>query len=254
MTDSASSISVDSRLTVSKAGFSGYAGIFGELLVDRFTCRAYRDTPVPLETIRAILELAQLTASWCNTQPWQTIVTAGATTRALVETLMVHGPAMLSAPEPDYPYPDSYRGIYADRKREVGRQLYGCMGVARGDHAGASRQAQENLRLFGAPHVAIITVDRALGVYGAVDCGAYLSNFMLAARAFSIDTSPQAALAGCAPLIRAALDIGEDRAILCGISFGYGIADHAANGFRTGRAKIDAVAFFRGFSSNEASR
>ena len=217
MNTGAGSISIDSRRSVGDAGYSGQVGTLGGLLVDRYTCRAYSDTPVPPETIRAILSIAQLTASWCNTQPWEVVVTGGAATRRLVDMLLTDGPELLSDPKPDYPYPEAYRGIYAERKREVGRQLYGSVGVVKGDREGGTRQARENLRLFGAPHVAIITVDRSLGLYGAVDCGAYISNFMLAARAFSVDTSPQAALAGCAPLLRAALGHDDDRALVCGM-------------------------------------
>jgi proline dehydrogenase len=40
--------------------------------------------------------------------------------------------------------------------------------VVRGDREASGRQARENFRLFGAPHVAIVTTDAALGTYGAV--------------------------------------------------------------------------------------
>lgn len=253
MTAGTADCSIDYRRMVRDAALPEPAGTLGNLLADRFTCRAYQGTPVARETIRRILEIAQLTASWCNTQPWEVIITAGETTSRLVAALTTEGPAMLSVPQPDFPFPSEYRGVYLDRKREVGKQLYESVGVARGDRAAASRQAQENLRLFGAPHVAIITVDRGLGHYGAVDSGAYVTNFMLAARAFGIDTTPQAALAGCAPLIRRELDIGEDRVILCGISLGYGVAEHAANSFRAGRARLDAAASFRGFAGEAAA-
>ena len=58
-----------------------------------------------------------------------------------------------------------------------------------------AKQALENFNFFGAPHVAIITTDEALGVYGAVDCGGYVTSFMLAAQALGVATVPQAALA-----------------------------------------------------------
>jgi hypothetical protein len=52
----------------------------------------------------------------------------------------------------------------------------------RGDREAYAKQGLENYRLFGAPHVAIVTSDEALGTYGAVDCGAYVNNFLLAAQ------------------------------------------------------------------------
>ena len=47
----------------------------------------------------------------------------------------------------------------------------------------SAAQTQENFALFGAPHVAILTVDATLGVYGAVDTGLYIGSFLLAAHA-----------------------------------------------------------------------
>ena len=64
------------------------------------------------------------------------------------------------------------------------------------------RQALENYNFFGAPHVAIIHTDEALGIYGAIDCGAYVGNFMLAAQALGLGTIPQAALARHSGMIR----------------------------------------------------
>ena len=67
---------------------------------------------------------------------------------------------------------------------------------------GYAKQALENFNFFGAPHVAIIHTDEALGVYGAIDCGGYVRNFMLAAQAMGVGTIPQAALALHSGLMR----------------------------------------------------
>jgi hypothetical protein len=75
----------------------------------------------------------------------------------------------------------------------------------------------ENFCLFGAPHVAIVTTDRALGTYGAVDCGAYVANFALAARSLGVAVIAQAALAAYPAFWREQLDLSEDRLVVCGI-------------------------------------
>ena len=107
------------------------------------------------------------------------------------------------APEDgDFPFPREYLGVYLERRRESGFQLYNTLGIARGDKAAYAKQALENYNFFGAPHVAIIHTDEALGVYGAIDCGAYVGNFMLAAQALGLGTIPQAALARQSGLIR----------------------------------------------------
>ena len=79
----------------------------------------------------------------------------------------------------------------------------------RGDKAAYAKQALENYNFFGAPHVAIIHTDEPLGIYGAIDCGAYVGNFMLAAQALGLGTIPQAALARHSGLIRRHFKLGR---------------------------------------------
>ena len=112
------------------------------------------------------------------------------------------------------------------------------MGIANGDREASAQQGKENFRLFGAPHVAIITTDEALGVYGAVDCGAYVANFLLAATSLGVATIAQAALAARGPLVRAHFGLPDDRRLVCGISFGFADTEHPANRFRTSRAPL----------------
>jgi len=109
----------------------------------------------------------------------------------------------------------------------------------------ASRRWRTTTYFFGAPHVAIIHTDEPLGIYGAIDCGAYVSNFMLAAQALGLGTIPQAALARQSGLIRRHFNLGDDRRVVCGISFGFADHAHKVNSYRTSRASVaDTVTFF----------
>ena len=214
------------------------------LLSARHSCRAFRPDPVERSVIERILSAAQKTASWCNAQPWRLIITSGEETERFRRDLCEHVAA--AKPEPDIPFPREYRGVYLQRRRQCGFQLYDSVGIARGDREASTKQARENFRLFGAPHVAIVTTDEALGVYGVADCGAYLSNFMLAAASLGVASIAQASLASYSGFIRSHFEIPGDRTILCGISFGYEDPDHPANAFRTNRAASDEVVSWRG--------
>ncbi|HSK41142.1 MAG TPA: nitroreductase, partial [Arenibaculum sp.] len=186
------------------------------LMSARFSCRGFLPQPVPRGDIERILALAQRTASWCNAQPWQLVITSGDATERFRRRLLEAGgePA-----EPDFPWPREYRDVYLERRRECGFALYNSVGIGRGDREGAARQHLENFRLFGAPHVAIVTSPEALGVYGAVDCGAYVGNFMLAARSLGLACIAQAALAMRPALVRDHFGLPADRLVVCGISF-----------------------------------
>src|SRR3954451_21087208 len=217
--------------------------ILEALLRERYSVRAFKPEPVPRATIERVLNAAQKTASWCNSQPWQLAIASGAATkkfRDVIYAAAVSGKSNTG----DFPFPREYRGVYLERRRESGFQLYNSLGIARGDKAGYARQALENFNLFGAPHVAIVHTDEALGVYGAIDCGGYVTSFMLAAQALGIATVPQAALAFHSEVVRKHFALGDDRRVVCGISFGFADRDHKANSYRTTRASVaDTVTF-----------
>jgi nitroreductase len=218
-------------------------GVLEELLGERYSCRAYRPDPVPRPTIERILAAAQRTASWCNSQPWQVVIASGAAKERF--RAAIYAAASSGAPDDgDFSFPREYRGVYLERRRESGFQLYNTLGIARGDRAAYARQALENFNFFGAPHVAIIHSDEALGIYGAIDCGAYVGNFLLAAQALGLGTIPQAALAHQSGLIRRHFGLGDDRRVVCGISFGFPDRNHKINSYRTSRAGIPDTATF----------
>jgi nitroreductase len=206
------------------------------LLYERHSCRGFLPQLVPEATIRHILELAQLTASWCNTQPWQVVVTSGEATERFRRAMLER--AATAPRNPDLPFPREYSGKYLERRRACGLRLYESVGIVRGDRAASERQAAENFRLFGAPHVAIITSPEPLGIYGAIDCGAYIGNFMLAAQSIGVASIAQAALAAHSGFIRDYFDLGNDCRVVCGISFGYEDSAHPANGCRTRRVGL----------------
>ena len=208
---------------------------FDDALAQRFSCRAYRPDPVPEATIEAIVRSAQQVPSWCNAQPWQLIVTRGAGTDRFRDAL--YAAAMTTPPAPDMPWPDGYPDIYGERRRACGFQLYDAVGIEKGDRVASGRQMMENYRLFGAPHVAIVTSARVLGPYGAMDTGGFVTAFCLAAATHGVASIAQAAIAAQSPFVRTYFDIPEDRMILCAISFGFADSDHPANSFRTDRAE-----------------
>jgi nitroreductase len=144
-------------------------------------------------------------------------------------------------PTPDFPFPRRYEGIYRERRKVCGVQLYHSLGIGREDKAAAQEQSLENFRMFGAPHLALITTEEDLGVYGAIDCGLYVSHFLLAAKSLGVDAIAQAALASYPQLVRGEFSLPESRQLVCGISFGYADGAHPIHGYRTDRASLTEV-------------
>ncbi|PRZ44114.1 nitroreductase [Antricoccus suffuscus] len=215
-----------------------------ELLNDRYSCRAFTDQPVPEADMREMFAVAQRTPSWCNSQAWQVVVTSGETTDKFRAGLRQDA-ANTPSDTYDIPGPEKYTGVYQERRRGAGFGLYGALGIARDDYDARNAQMALNFDLFGAPHTAIITSDKLLGTYGAVDCGAYVSTLLLAAESLGIAAIPQAAVARQSKFVREFFDIGDDRLVVCAVSFGYADHEHPVNSFRTDRASVDEAVDFR---------
>jgi len=218
---------------------TGDAEVLEALLTSRHSCRAFQEQPVPADVIERMLRLAQCSPSWCNTQNWQVIITSGAATERLRAASAAF--AADNPPTPDLPFPARYTGVFQERRRECGWQLYQSVGIERGDREASAREMAKNFEFFGAPHLAIITVERDHGFYGGVDAGVYLGCLLLAAESLGVAAVPQAAIGGIAPVIRRQFDLSSDRLVLCGVSFGYPEPDAPVNSFRTTRARLAEV-------------
>jgi hypothetical protein len=119
------------RGATSRAEAGEDAELVARLLAARFSCRAFRPDPVPEADILRLLNAAQLSASWCNTQPWQVTITSGAGTERFREAVFEH--ASNNPPRvADFDLP-SYEGVYRDRRRSAGWRLYESVGIGRGD-------------------------------------------------------------------------------------------------------------------------
>ena len=214
-----------------------------QVLSARHSCRGFRPDPVPQEVIARMVTAAGRAPSWCNAQPWKLTVTRGEETDRFRAALLDE--VATGTPCPDLPWPERYPGVHGARRRECGLQLYEAVGIAREDRAARAEQSMENYRLFGAPHVAIVHSEAALGPYGAMDTGGFVTAFMLAATALGVGSIAQASVAAYAPFVRAHFGLPETRLILCAISFGWPDPEHPANRFRTGRAALDEVCDIR---------
>lgn len=212
----------------------------------RFSCRAFLPTPVAREQIAEILRVASRAASGTNTQPWKVYVLGGAARDELVEKICAAHDALRADPrlaeqyreEYDY-YPAQWVSPYIDRRRENGWGLYGLLGIEKGDKRAMHAQHQRNYRFFDAPVGLMFTLDRVLGRGSLVDCGMFLQNVMLAARARGLHTCPQAAWNPFASIILPHIGAAPDEMLLCGMALGQADPSARVNSFRTPREPAD---------------
>lgn len=216
-----------------------------EAISTRKSARAFLPTPVPAEIVEQILSVASRAPSGTNMQPWKVYVMSGAGltrfTDALVDTYLHHSEG--HSREHAY-YPSPLPEPYISRRRKVGWDLYGLLGIEKGDKVRMKQQHARNFRFFDAPVGMIITIDRVMEIGSWLDLGMFIQNIMIAARGHGLHTCPQAAFAEFHTVIREQLDISQEEVVVCGMALGHIDPDAIENTLVTERAPLSEFARF----------
>ncbi|MFW0756389.1 nitroreductase [Pseudomonas sp. H11T01] len=216
-------------------------------IASRRSIRAFLPTPVPREEIESILDIARFCATGVNMQPWRVhVVTGEAKTQLSCAIAEVdNNPSLSSHLEDAYEYyPREWTSPYVDRRRKVGWELYGLLGIEKGDKQRMHAQHGRNYRFFDAPVGLIFTIDRVLKEGSLLDYGMFLQAVMVAARGRNLHTCPQAAFLKYHHVISQALMIPADQMLVCGMSLGYADESSIENTLVTDREPVSAFSTF----------
>ena len=226
---------------------TGYDGMntVEELISQRRSLRGFLSDPVPVETVRRILTLAGRAPSGTNMQPWMGHVLTGAALRRVTDGLMnaANDPDLVHESEFPY-YPPKFFDPYRARRRKVGWDLYGILGIEKGDYAKTRKQHDRNLVFFDAPVGIFFTTHRDLRIGSWLDFGMFLQNVMILARSHGLETCPQAAFSSFHKTIRGLVDIGDDYIVICGMAIGHADWSRPECALLTERAPVDELFTF----------
>jgi len=221
-----------------------------EALRTRRSTRAFLPKPVAEADLRMLIELAGRAPSGSNIQPWRVHVVTGAVRDELVRRIME---AIQRDGEGSYErewnyYPLRWREPFVSRRRKVGWDLYGLLGIPKGDFERSEAYRLRNYEFFGAPVGLVFTLDEDLEIGSWLDLGIFIGNLMTAARGFGLDTCPQAAFGRPHRIIRELLGIPEREMVVCGMALGYADPDGLINRLHTDRAAVEEFTTFHGFA------
>lgn len=221
--------------------------IIDRAITSRRSVRAFLDTPVDAAIIRAILEVSSRAPSGTNTQPWKVYVLTGAAKQSLsdeiVATFMDAQKAAAHQEEYDY-YPKEWIEPFIGRRRKVGFDLYGLLGLKKDDKAGMTRQHARNYQFFDAPVGLIFTIDRIMGKGSWLDYGMFMENVMISAVGHGLATCPQAAFNQFHKIIERQLNLPTNETVVCGMALGYEDKTAIENTLKTSRASADEFVKF----------
>lgn len=225
------------------------AAIVDAAMTTRRSVRAFLPKPVPRAVVEEILDIAARAPSGTNMQPWRVHALAGAPLTAFCDAIEGTFLAGDHGEVREYKYyPDEFFEPYLSRRRQVGFAMYDLLSIKRGEAEKMKAQHAQNFRFFGAPVGLICTIDKRLNVGSWLDYGFFLGNICTAVRGRGLDTIPQAAFASLPNAIRAALNLPDQEAIVCGMAIGYADPDATINQLRTPRAPASEFTRFAGFA------
>lgn len=211
-----------------------------DAVASRHSVRAFTDQAVSREQIIELLSLAARAPSGTNIQPWQVFVATGDALVQLKAKLVEAFYASLTGAfvaQEAYPYyPAEWFEPYKSRRKALGLDLYGLLGIPKEDQKGMMAQTARNFQLFDAPVGLFLFCDERMGQGALLDCGMFAQNIMLLAREQGLGTCPQAALNPFHTVIRESLQIPEHLRMVCTISLGHEDTTQVVNQLSTPRA------------------
>ena len=218
-------------------------------LDSRRSIRAFLPKEVSRQDLEDILRLAARAPSGSNTQPWKVHVLTGASRQGLSDKIMAAymDPAQAGQHKEEYDYyPPQWVAPYIDRRRKVGWDLYGLLGITKGDKSRMQAQQGRNYTFFDAPVGLIFTVDRVMGRGSWLDYGMFLGNLMTAARARGLDTCAQAAFNHYNRIVAEHLGLADSEMVVVGMALGYADPSAIENTLLADREPVSAFTSFHG--------
>jgi nitroreductase len=220
-----------------------------EAIMTRRSIRRFLPDPIPMESLRRILEGAGRAPSGHNIQPWKVYAVAGAPkerlSAAILDALTDSAPDPLEA-EFDY-YPTEWVEPYIGRRRKLGFDLYSVLGIAREDKEARGRQMNRNFTFFDAPVALFVTFDRRCATGTFMDIGMFIENILLGARGEGLHTCGQAAFLPFYKVIAEHLSMDPTERLACAISIGYEDPSAPENRFPIDKLGVDDYSTFIGF-------
>ena len=224
-----------------------------EAINRRKSIRAFKSDPVPREILKEVMELALRAPSYDNTQPWEFAIVTGKKLEGIKQAFVKKAEEGRN-PDTDIPRPREFPEPYDTRRRTIGRKVLELKGISREDKEKRGRWLLQGLRLFEAPCVIYIYIDRSfyrqgdgLNIWPIFDCGLVAENIILLATRYGLGTIAQIQAVVYPDVLRKVLGIPDSKLIVLGISVGYPDWDDPINQFHSEREPLDKVTKWYGF-------
>lgn len=219
-----------------------------EAVRQRRSIRHFLPSPVPLDTLKKILDVARWAPSGSNIQAWKIIAVAGEhkekITRMALATQTSLG-APKDDPFPIYP-PDLWEPLRS-RRFKLAEDMYAALQIPREDKPARLRQVSRNYEFFGAPAGLFFVIDRRMAHGQWAHLGMLMQTIALLAEEHGLGSCMQEAWAAFRPQLAEIFGLAANEMVYCGMAIGYPDTSKPVNQFPRERISVDELAEFRGF-------
>ena len=201
--------------------------------------------PVARETVMKILETATRSPSGGNGQPWEVFVASGAALEKIRKVYQERfqggagGPGRPGGPGAPPPQP----AYIQERMATIRNERFKLLGLDPADPASGKVFMEWGSRLFGAPVVAVICMDKALSSH--LDIGMFVQTICIAAQGYGVDSFIASAFVSQPDVLRQELGIPESLNIVAGIGLGYPNPKSIINTYRSPRRPVQEVVRYK---------
>jgi nitroreductase len=221
-----------------------------EAINKRQSIRGFKPNPVPDDILRKITGGALRSPSASNSQPWELAVVTGAKLEAIKEAYVA---SAMKLPVMDLPISMQYPEPWSSRRKLVMAGVLEKLGIAREDKQSRTQFGLHGMRLWGAPAVIYVMIDRGFyqfdnttNIWPVFDCGLITQDIMLLATEYGLGSIPAIQPVMYPEIIRNILGLPDNKIMVIAVPVGYPDPDYGANRFRTSREPFEnTVKFYK---------
>lgn len=206
---------------------------FHSVLSARHSVRDFDGRPVPVETLRAIVEDAQKAPSWVNAQEWRVWIAVGDKLGRIRASYAKRTAAGIKGNS-------DFAAAHREQWSAMAQENMALFSSRREKAGLAEVKEASQAQLFHAPAVAYLTVPKTASHWALLDLGGFEQTLLLAACARGVDSVPAYNLIKYPDILRDELGIPDDLALAVGVALGYA-KDVPLNAFRSTRRAVDEI-------------
>jgi nitroreductase len=210
-----------------------------EAILARHSVRDFSSKPVPKETVMNILEVATRSPSGGNSQPWEVFVASGTTIEKIRKMYQECPRGGAGGPAG----PPSRPAFIQERMTTIRNERLKLLGLDPADPASGKVFTEWSSRLYGAPILVVICMDKALS--SNLDIGIFVQTICVAAQGYGVDSLIAGGFLSQPDILRQELEIPESLNIVAGVGLGYPNPDSIINTYRSPRRPIQEVVRYK---------